>query len=321
MRLNMEAPECPVCIQPMTVPIFQCQSGHSLCNSCTVKLSPPICPICRQTMTQMRNWQLEDLVGKAIVACPNKNKGCVYKYVSKEMEDHVKECIFREMDCPMGKVFGTCSWSGKLKEMLNHFKDRHPGNCANITSDVTIDNISVTNDCRHFYLLQFNKQIFYLSFKIDTVQKLGYWLVQYVGTKKAARQNVYEIQMNSKQHQKRQVTYIDYCFSDSMEANEVFRQAQCAVMPLIMMGHFIDNSKITFRCLIKRAFEGKPAFKNNDQSKDSTSGQKKGPPPPNRHKSPGPHVSRAKGSGTNNTQSVGPKPGPFKKQQAHFNKK
>lgn len=62
----MELPECPVCMETMSSPIFQCQSGHSLCNSCTNTLCPPICPICRQPMTQMRNWQLEDIIAKVI---------------------------------------------------------------------------------------------------------------------------------------------------------------------------------------------------------------------------------------------------------------
>lgn len=206
--------------------------------------------------------------------------------------------------------------SGKLKDMMSHFKERHSQNVLNITSDITIPDIFLNNDCRHLYLLQFNKQIFFLSFKIDTVQKMAFWFVQYVGTKKAARQNVYEIQMTSKQHEKRQVTYVDYCFSDSMDANEVFRNAQCAVMPLNMMAHFIAGSKITFRCLIKRAFEGKPGFIKNDQAKDSSSSQRKGPAPENRHKSPGPHFPRAKGPNNNN---AGPKRGPHKKHQEYKN--
>lgn len=60
----VELPECPVCMDIMSAPIYQCQSGHSLCNSCTKVLVPSICPICRQPMTQMRNWQLEDLISK-----------------------------------------------------------------------------------------------------------------------------------------------------------------------------------------------------------------------------------------------------------------
>lgn len=60
----VELPECPICLDTMSAPIFQCQSGHSLCSSCTKALMPPICPLCRQAMTQVRNWQLEDLLLK-----------------------------------------------------------------------------------------------------------------------------------------------------------------------------------------------------------------------------------------------------------------
>ncbi|CAG4980191.1 unnamed protein product [Colias eurytheme] len=249
----MEAPQCPVCVQAMTVPIFQCQSGHSLCNTCTSNLTPPICPMCRQTMTQMRNWQLEDLVAQSVTPCPNKNKGCIIRSTRKDMEEHLKECIFRMIDCPLGKTFGTCSWSGKHKDLMNHFQESHPQNCdKKPNSDITIEKISTTSDHRFLYLLQQNKQVFILSFKIDTVQKLAYWLVQYLGTKSAAMQNIYEIHITSFQNVKRKVVFADHCFSDSMDVNDVFRQAKCAVMPLIMLNHFIGNSKLVFRCLIKR---------------------------------------------------------------------
>lgn len=59
-------PSCPVCLEAMTIPIFQCKSGHSLCNNCTKKLYPPFCPMCRQDMTQVRNWQLEDVISKVL---------------------------------------------------------------------------------------------------------------------------------------------------------------------------------------------------------------------------------------------------------------
>ncbi|CAK1547074.1 unnamed protein product [Leptosia nina] len=299
---SMEAPECPVCVQTMTVPIFQCQSGHSLCNRCTSKLRPPICPLCRQTMTQMRNWQLEELVSKSLVPCHNKQLGCIFNVKLEGLEDHLKECIFRELNCPLGKVFGTCSWSGKLKELLAHFKERHPQNSnINIASDIIIPNVSVFNDCRHFLLFQSNKQIFFLSFKIDTVQKVGLWLVQFMGTRTSAHQKIYEIHVTSQENIARKVTYIDHCVSDSTDANDVFRQGKCAVMPLNMMSHFISDSNIKFRCVIKCAGgEGNSHFVKNKQNRPMSNYPKMGPAPINRHKSPGPHVSRPMGPNTSN---------------------
>ncbi|XP_045497626.1 E3 ubiquitin-protein ligase Siah1-like [Colias croceus] len=311
----MEAPQCPVCVQAMTVPIFQCQSGHSLCNTCTSKLTPPICPMCRQTMTQMRNWQLEDLVAQSVTPCPNKNKGCIIRSTKKDMEEHLKECIFRMLDCPLGKTFGTCSWSGKHKDLMNHFQESHPQNCdKKPNSDITFEKISTTSDYRFLYLLQQNKQVFILSFKIDTVQKLAYWLVQYLGTKSAAMQNIYEIHITSLQNVKRKVVFADHCFSDSLDVNDVFRQAKCAVMPLIMLNHFIGNSKLVFRCLIKRRssepeplVSQKPNFMKGRSLSQTRPGPSQGRPKPNTYHQTRPGPSHG-GPKPNTYHQAGPGP-------------
>ncbi|XP_053607938.1 E3 ubiquitin-protein ligase Siah1-like [Plodia interpunctella] len=249
----LELPECPVCMETMSAPIFQCQSGHSLCSSCTRVLSPPNCPICRQPMTQIRNWQLEEIIAKAKVSCPNKNQGCVYTMVNCDVEEHLKECIFREMDCPLGAVFGKCSWKGHLKMMIEHFKERHPAHC-NISSDseVELDNIKITEDDRHMFLVAQGKLLFIITMKIDTLQKMVYWAVQHIGGKKSAQQHVYEIHVSSKQDTRRKTVFIEHCFNDAIKADEVFRIGKCAVMPLDVLSHFIKDRKLSFRFFIKR---------------------------------------------------------------------
>uniref|UniRef100_S4PXU7 E3 ubiquitin-protein ligase n=1 Tax=Pararge aegeria TaxID=116150 RepID=S4PXU7_9NEOP len=292
--VGMELPECPVCMEQMSTPIYQCLTGHSLCNTCTVNLIPPFCPMCRQAMTQTRNWQLEDMIERATVPCPNKSAGCVYTMVNMEVEDHLKECIFREMACPLGSVFGKCSWSGKLNGMLDHFKERHPKN-LNTDDEITINNTTITNDDRHMYLVAQNKFLFIISFKIDTMQKMAYWAVQHIGSKKSAQQHVYEVHVTSNQDQRRKVIYTEHCFNDAIEANEIFRMAKCAIMPLNMMDHFLKDKRLTFSCTIKR---NQPGFKKgtgsapeNKTSQNHSKAKPKGPGGNNfRTKSPGPHM-------------------------------
>ncbi|XP_045772302.1 E3 ubiquitin-protein ligase SIAH1-like isoform X2 [Maniola jurtina] len=292
----MELPECPVCMEYMSAPIFQCQSGHSLCNTCTRNLCPPLCPICRQAMTQIRNWQLEDMISKATVPCPNKPAGCVYTMVNMDVDDHLKECIFREMTCPLGAVFGKCFWSGKLNGMLDHFKERHPDNLS-ADANITINNTSITTDDRHMYLVAQNKFLFIISFKIDTMLKMAYWAVQHIGGKKAAQQHIYEISVTSNQDSRRKAVFTDHCFNDAMDANEIFRQAKCAVMPLAMMAHFLKDKRLTFSFSIKR---NNPGFKKGpgpDGENKPFHNKQKGP----RSQSKGPHP-QPKGPGGNNFQ-------------------
>ncbi|KAI5651973.1 beta-eliminating lyase domain-containing protein [Phthorimaea operculella] len=231
--MAVELPECPVCMETMSKPIFQCQSGHSLCNTCTSNLCPPTCPICRQPMTQMRNWQLEDIIAKAKVPCPNKDAGCVYTMFVGDVDDHLKECIFRQMDCPFGVTFGKCTWTGKVFNMMDHFKERHPTNC-----------------------------------NVDTLQKMAYWAIQHVGGKKVAQQHIYEIHVTSKLDSRRKVVFIEHCFNDAIKADEVFRQAKCGVLPLNSLNHFIKDKKLSFRFFVKRIPPAQPKNKNEKDEVD-----------------------------------------------------
>ena len=48
-RLMDVCPECPVCLETITLdePIFQCEAGHLLCAPCLNSLVTEICPTCR----------------------------------------------------------------------------------------------------------------------------------------------------------------------------------------------------------------------------------------------------------------------------------
>ncbi|KAG6445897.1 E3 ubiquitin-protein ligase SIAH1 [Manduca sexta] len=295
----VDLPECPVCLETMSAPIFQCQSGHSLCNQCTSNLVPPMCPICRQHMTQMRNWQLEDIIAKAKVACPNKSVGCVYTMPSTDVNDHLKECIFRDMECPLGSVSGKCSWSGKLKDIMDHFQERHQKNC-NVSSDtpVNLDNIELKEDERFLYLVAQQKMLFIITVKLDTLQKMAFWIVQHIGSKSVARQHIYEIHLTSNLDERRKLVFCDHCFNDAIKADEVFRQGKCAVVPFEALKHFIKDKKITFKFFIKRLPVANK--KKVDNGKDAKPNDNKQNPAP---KGPGPKKGPKDATGP-------PKPGP-----------
>ncbi|CAK1595955.1 unnamed protein product [Parnassius mnemosyne] len=300
--IAVDLPECPVCLETMSAPIFQCQSGHSLCHSCSKNLCPAICPICRQPMTQMRNWQLEEIIAKANVPCPNKSYGCVYTMTSEGVDEHLRECIFREMVCPLGAVFGKCSWTGKLKEMMDHFKDRHPQNCnINTETEVEFNNISIHEDERFVYLVSQGKLLFIVTMKIDTLQNIAYWVIQHIGSKNMAQQHIYEIHITSKQDNRRKVVFIDHCFNDSYTADGVYRLGKCGILPLKVLTHFILNKKFSFQFYIKRNPAGP---KNKVEKMTGTYENKqpfkgyKGPKPkgPNnqQHRNPTPKSGRSK---------------------------
>ncbi|XP_063389167.1 E3 ubiquitin-protein ligase SIAH1-like [Cydia fagiglandana] len=252
----VEIPECPICLDTMTIPVFLCQSGHSLCNSCTLALCPPSCPICRQPMTQMRNRSLEELINKAKSPCPNQSAGCVFSLPGPAMADHLKECLFRPRECPHA-VFGRCSWNGDVRKMMEHFKEKHPAHCvAEVDREagwrLQVEQLDLKECARHVFLAAQQNFLFIITLKVDTIQRMAYWVIQHIGQKKIAQQHLYEIQVTSGRDQQRKVVFTEHCLNDSLKADEVFRQANCAVMPLDMLTHFIKDKTLSFRFVIKR---------------------------------------------------------------------
>lgn len=113
--------ECPVCKEYMVAPIRMCETGHSFCQSCFIKLN--LCPTCRQAKIPTRNFTLEKLCEVLKVPCKYKDDGCSIDVLkSKEMKDHIVKCDFRNINCPVDE---TCDWYGKMTELRQHCLDNH----------------------------------------------------------------------------------------------------------------------------------------------------------------------------------------------------
>ncbi|CAG7828833.1 unnamed protein product [Allacma fusca] len=54
--------ECPICMEALRAPIYQCHNGHMVCNSCEAQIRQ--CPICREEMPtrKIRNLPIEQIV-------------------------------------------------------------------------------------------------------------------------------------------------------------------------------------------------------------------------------------------------------------------
>lgn len=177
---------------------------------------------------------------------------------------------------------------------MDHFKDRHPQHCnINMETGVELNNVSINEDERFLYLAQQGNLLFIVTMKIDTLQKVAYWVVQHIGSKKSAQQHIYEVHITSKQDPRRQVIFIDHCYNDILSADAVYRLGKCGILPLDMFSHFIHNKKCSFKFVIKK---GTPKPKKFDKS--NTSNENKQPNAPKhpkpkagftqRNKSPGP---------------------------------
>ena len=89
-KLDKEELECPVCLEiPSSLPIYQCQEGHPICNACHPKVQ--ICPICRASLDlKIRALGMEKIWHKIMQKC--KHVGC--NKFSVDIEEHEIKCTF-----------------------------------------------------------------------------------------------------------------------------------------------------------------------------------------------------------------------------------
>jgi Seven in absentia protein family len=111
--------ECPVCMDFLCVPVFQCSNGHSICGQCTAKIDLEVCPICRIKLTKnFRNYSLEKILDNITTNC--RFEGCKEVINLSKRAEHQNHCRFNmNIEC----TFPDCYWSGP--DLCLHLKTIH----------------------------------------------------------------------------------------------------------------------------------------------------------------------------------------------------
>ncbi|CAK1590284.1 unnamed protein product [Parnassius mnemosyne] len=270
---------CPTCGNRFGLTIFQCGSGHSSCSDCKAKGGLCGTLNCGKTITDMRNRTLEALIAdinltantsqssngakkseKTIpdryhkVNCPNQQDGCRLRIRSTELENHLQECPFNEMACPLTELFGRCFWRGKINQLDSHFADVHPEHQqAAVDKELIVQ--STENDYRIVHLVLIGNFHFLFHIKIDTSEQMLYMSTQLLGTGSSAAKWNYEIHIYNKKQPRRKYQYLDVCLSNGTSIDEIFRTNKCAVLPLAYVTTFENNGAITYKFYIKKRID------------------------------------------------------------------
>ncbi|CAA7057588.1 unnamed protein product [Microthlaspi erraticum] len=120
LMLDMDVLDCPVCYEPFTIPIFQCENGHMACSSCCPKLGNK-CPACALPIGHYRCRAMESILESAFLACRNAKFGCTHKLPYGKELTHEKECIFSQFSCPAQDCTHSCSY----KDIFDHYNFTH----------------------------------------------------------------------------------------------------------------------------------------------------------------------------------------------------
>ncbi|OMJ85812.1 hypothetical protein SteCoe_12808 [Stentor coeruleus] len=140
--------QCPICMDYFSSIIYQCDSGHSLCELCCQKIS--ICPLCKSPIgKKLRNLLLEEQLTKVVSKCRFDNCSSLMKL--NEKNQHEQICQHNpECHC----LLQHCKWSGHKANFLVHLAERHKvphyeihGSSAEYSSRLRSSNLQAAAGC------------------------------------------------------------------------------------------------------------------------------------------------------------------------------
>ncbi|XP_047328358.1 putative E3 ubiquitin-protein ligase SINAT1 [Impatiens glandulifera] len=113
--------ECPVCVNVLYPPIYQCPNGHTICLQCKTLVRNQ-CPFCRFELGDIRCAALEKLAEMLELPCKNQFMGCEEVFSYEERLKHEESCKFKPFDCPCDF---DCNVKGDVKFLITHIKNDH----------------------------------------------------------------------------------------------------------------------------------------------------------------------------------------------------
>lgn len=120
--LDFDTLDCPICLESLFPPVYQCQNGHMACAGCCKMLDKGTCPSCALPIGTNRCIAVEKIIESLHVNCKYAVWGCkeMLQYASKRGE-HEALCKFRPFICP---IMG-CSHEGLKSSLHQHFQSVH----------------------------------------------------------------------------------------------------------------------------------------------------------------------------------------------------
>ncbi|XP_063230332.1 uncharacterized protein LOC134535215 [Bacillus rossius redtenbacheri] len=186
--------ECPVCLEYVGPPIYQCRRGHIVCGLCKPKLM--YCPTCRSGFSEYRNLVAEMFAERLDYPCKNAHLGCDSTFTLKEKEDHEANCAFRFYKCIL------CPWKGLHRELLPHLVKDHPGKVGHgAEQEILLELGDMTASANQNWIVSAMNEIFRVNFILakrqSNMQIMG--SVQFIGPRRRADDFIYTFEVKSEE--------------------------------------------------------------------------------------------------------------------------
>lgn len=236
--------ECIVCFEFMIPPIFLCDGGHSICGSCKNTKGIYICPTCQSCITNTRNYTLESITAATQYPCKNKSIGCKFTGNYTSIRSHEKLCSVLLVRCPF-----NCDWKGNVNSVIDHSQRQHNIKTSWTLSDVLFRNLrsSVLVD---YYLVKYDKRVFKVGFKHDSVTGPVYWVVQELGRHITSKPEYkFTLTFMDQSKMNRQFVINDLCYG--IDGASDF--CNCTVIPYQLLTPYINQDDLLiFRLNIEK---------------------------------------------------------------------
>lgn len=192
--------ECPICFDYAVPPIYQCQNGHLVCQSCSSKITH--CPTCRVPITEpsIRNLQLDRLANTFQFPCKYNFNGCQWKSYWFKKHEHEENCDYISYSCPCPG--STCKWTGLLPQVMSHLREHHKSitsldgeDIVFLATDVNlkgaVDWVMIQSCFNQHFLLVLEKQ------ELKSGQQQFFAVVQLIGSQREAHKFRYKLELTN----------------------------------------------------------------------------------------------------------------------------
>lgn len=191
-----------VCFEYMLPPIYQCQTGHSICFNCLPHVKE--CPTCKSPSIKTQNFALEQIIN--LINYPCKFDGCQFATKASLIKVHEETCIHGTFKCPLDG-YVECNAQITHGEMYNHIKNKHYENL--------LDNEGITypfdkeEEFEDSIILRYGKKLFQMHFSYED-QNL-YWTVQLIGPAEESSKYMYEVDIQDNTGGNRRIYFRERC--------------------------------------------------------------------------------------------------------------
>lgn len=174
--------ECMVCFNFMVPPIYQCETGHSMCGNCKSKVSE--CPSCKAVIKNTRNFSLEDIANHTPYPCKYREYDCDVICPAKDIQKHEALCKFGPYKCPF-KEYNMCSWEGRLANLLQHVRHSHHDNYLDLdVLTIPYNEMDLDEPEDEYFVMSAFDDLFKIRCRYSS--DFFYWSVQLIGPEEEA---------------------------------------------------------------------------------------------------------------------------------------